>query len=147
MSTTGPTEGVGSTGSTRPPKKRSLLQLLSDVPLLVRQLVLDEIESLKQEMISKLKALGTGAGLLLTAAILALFFIGFLLTAAVWGLSLVMPGWLAALLMAALLLVIAVIVGLIGYNILKKGIPPVPSDTIDGLQKDLNVIRGVGKRA
>jgi hypothetical protein len=40
-----------------------------------------------------------------------------------------------------------VIVGLIGYNILKKGIPPVPSDTIDGLQKDLNVIRGVGKRA
>jgi hypothetical protein len=147
MSTTGPTEGVGATGSTRPPKKRSLLQLLSDVPLLVRQLVLDEIESLKQEMISKLKALGTGAGLLLAAAILALFFIGFLLTAAVWGLSLVMPGWLAALLMAALLLVIGVIVGLIGYNILKKGIPPVPSDTIDGLQKDLNVIRGVGKRA
>ncbi|HEY2643504.1 MAG TPA: phage holin family protein [Galbitalea sp.] len=147
MSTTGPTEGVGTTGSTRPPKKRSLLQLLSDVPLLVRQLVLDEIESLKQEMISKLKALGTGAGLLLAAAILALFFIGFLLTAAVWGLSLVMPGWLAALLMAALLLVIGVIVGLIGYNILKKGIPPVPSDTIDGLQKDLNVIRGVGKRA
>jgi hypothetical protein len=147
MSTTGPTEGVGTTGSTRPPKKRSLLQLLSDVPLLVRQLVLDEIESLKQEMISKLKALGTGAGLLLVAAILALFFIGFLLTAAVWGLSLVMPGWLAALLMAALLLVIGVIVGLIGYNILKKGIPPVPSDTIDGLQKDLNVIRGVGKRA
>lgn len=147
MSTTDPTAGVGPSGSPRAPKKRSLLQLLSDVPLLVRQLVLDEIESLKQEMISKLKALGTGAGLLLTAAILALFFIGFLLTAAVWGLSLVMPGWLAALLMAALLLVIAVIVGLIGYNILKKGIPPVPSDTIDGLQKDLNVIRGVGKRA
>jgi hypothetical protein len=110
--------------------------------MLVRELVLDEIEMLKQEMIAKLKAIGTGAGLLLVAAILALFFIGFLLTAAVWALSLVMPGWLAALLMAALLLVIAVIVGLVGYNTLKKGIPPVPSDTIDGLQKDLNVIRG-----
>jgi Putative Actinobacterial Holin-X, holin superfamily III len=143
MTTTLPT---GANGPVRPPKKRSLLQLLSDVPMLVRELVVDEIESLKQEMIAKLKALGAGAGLLLAALVVALFFIGLLLTAAVFGLSLVMPGWLAALLVAAVLLVIAVILGLVGYNVLKKGIPPVPSKTFGGLQKDLNVIRGVGKR-
>jgi uncharacterized membrane protein len=72
--------------------------------------------------------------------------VGVLLTAAILALALVMPGWLAALLVAALLLVIAVILGLVGYRVLKKGIPPVPSETINGLKKDLNVIRGVGKR-
>jgi Putative Actinobacterial Holin-X, holin superfamily III len=56
------------------------------------------------------------------------------------------PGWLAALYVAAGLLVITIIIGLIGYRVLKRGIPPIPSDTINGLKKDLNVVRGVGKR-
>jgi Putative Actinobacterial Holin-X, holin superfamily III len=128
------------------PKKRSLLQLLSEVPLLVRELVVGEIELLKQEMIRKLKALGVGAGLLFAALIFIFGMLGVLLTAAILGLSAVMPGWLAALLVAALLLIIAVILGLVGYRVLKKGIPPLPTDTISGLKKDVNVIRGVGKR-
>jgi hypothetical protein len=72
--------------------------------------------------------------------------LGVLLTAAVLALSIIMPGWLAALLVAAGLLIIAVIVGLIGYRVLKKGIPPLPDETIAGLKKDLNVIKGVGRR-
>jgi tetrahydromethanopterin S-methyltransferase subunit C len=129
-----------------PPRKRSLLELLTEVPLLVRELVAGEIELLKQEMIRKLKALGVGAGLIAVAAIVLLGMLGVLLTAAIFALSLVMPGWLAALLVAAVLLIVAVILGLIGYRVLKKGIPPLPNETISGLKKDLNVIRGVGKR-
>jgi tetrahydromethanopterin S-methyltransferase subunit C len=129
-----------------PPRKRSLLELLTEVPLLVRELVAGEIELLKQEMIRKLKALGVGAGLIAVAGIVLLGMLGVLLTAAIFALSLVMPGWLAALLVAAVLLIVAVILGLIGYRVLKKGIPPLPNETISGLKKDLNVIRGVGKR-
>lgn len=131
---------------TRGTKKRSLFQLVADVPTLVRELVAGEIELLKQEMITKLKALGIGAGLLLGAAIILLFMIGVLLTSAVLALGQVLPGWASALIIAGVLLVIAVIVGLIGYARLKKGIPPVPSETIRGLKKDLNVIKGVGKK-
>jgi tetrahydromethanopterin S-methyltransferase subunit C len=130
----------------RPTRKRSLLELLTDVPVIVRELVTGEIEVLKQEMIRKLRALGVGAGLIGVAFIILLGMLGVLLTAAVLALSLIMPGWLAALLVAAALLVIAVIIGLIGYRVLKKGIPPLPSETIAGLKKDLNVIKGVGKR-
>jgi tetrahydromethanopterin S-methyltransferase subunit C len=133
-------------GSAPAPRKRSLLELLTEVPLLVRELVVGEIELLKQEMIRKLKALGTGAGLIVGAVIVLLGMLGVLLTSAIFALSLVMPGWLAALLVAAVLLIIAVILGLIGYRVLKKGIPPLPNETIAGLKKDLNVIRGVGKR-
>jgi uncharacterized membrane protein YqjE len=134
-------------GSARPEKKRSLLQLLADVPAIVRELVAGEVELLKQEMIRKLRALGIGAGLIAVAAIILLGMLGVLLTAAVFALSLIMSGWLAALLVAAALLVIGVIVGLIGYRVLKKGIPPLPSETISGLKKDLNVIKGVGRSA
>jgi uncharacterized membrane protein YqjE len=131
----------------RPEKKRSLLQLLADIPTIVRELVAGEIELFKQEMIRKLRALGIGAGLMAVAAIILLGMLGVLLTAAVLALSFIMQGWLAALIVAAALLVIAVIVGLIGYRVLKKGIPPLPSETISGLKKDLNVIKGVGHAA
>jgi hypothetical protein len=130
-----------------PPRKRSLFQLIADIPTLVRELVLGELELLKQEMIAKLKALGVGVGLLLFAVIVLLGMLGVLLTAAIFGLmELGIPGWLASLYVAAALLVIAVIVGLIGYSVLKRGIPPIPNKTIGGLKKDLNVIKGVGKR-
>ncbi len=72
--------------------------------------------------------------------------IGVLLTAAVFALSLVLPGWAAALVVAGALLVIAAILVLIGYNILKKGFPPFPSESIDSLRRDLRAIKGIGKR-
>jgi Putative Actinobacterial Holin-X, holin superfamily III len=133
-------------GATAPSRKRSLLELVTEIPVLVRELVAGEIELLKREMVRKLKALGVGAGLILGAVIVLLGVIGVLLTSAVFALSQVMPGWLAALLVAAALLIVAVILGLVGYSVLKKGIPPLPTETIDGLKKDLNVVRGVGKR-
>lgn len=130
----------------RPPRKRGLFELVAELPTLVSELVHREIELVKAEMTAKLKALGTGGGLLAAAAVILLFMIGVLLTAAVLALSLVMPGWAAALVVAGVLLLVAVIVGLIGYRILKRGIPPVPSETIDSVQRDLRAIRGIGKR-
>jgi hypothetical protein len=128
------------------PRKRSLLELLTEIPVLVRELVVGEIELLKQEMIRKLKALGIGAGLLVGALIFIFAMLGVLLTSAILALAQIMPGWLAALLVAAVLLIIAIILGLVGYSVLKKGIPPLPTETISGLKKDLGVIKGVGKR-
>ena len=126
--------------------KRSLFALLGDIPTMVTDLVHREIELVKVEVTTKLKELGKGSGLLAGAAIVALFMIGVLLTSAVLALSLVMPGWAAALVVAAFLLVVAVILGLIGYRILKKSMPLYPVDSIDSLQKDLRAIQGIGQR-
>ncbi|CAN5159697.1 phage holin family protein [soil metagenome] len=134
------------TASTRTPPKRSLVQLITEIPTLVTGLIQRELDLVKAEMIAKAKALGIGAGLIAGAAIILLGMLGVLLTAAILGLSEVMPGWLAALLVAAVLLIIAVILGLIGYRTLKKGIPPVPTTTIDSLQRDFRAIKGIGKR-
>lgn len=140
------TDTVGPAPTGRPQKKRSFVQLLADIPAIVRELVAGEIALLKQEMIAKLKALGIGAALLVVALIFVFATLGVLLTAAVLALSLVLPGWLSALIIAAFLLIVAVIFGLVGYRVLKRGIPPIPKQTISGLKKDLNVIKGVGKR-
>lgn len=125
--------------------KRSLFKLIGDLPDIVRELVQGEIELLKAEMVRKLKAAGIGSGLIAAAAIVALLFIGVLLTAAILGLALVMPGWLAALLVALVLLIVVVILALAGVRILKQGIPPLPTETIDNIKRDVSVITGVGK--
>lgn len=138
------------TGSARqsvPPRpKRSLLSLVTDIPALIQELFHREVELLKAELIAKLKALGIGAGMLVGAGVVLLFMVGVLLTSAVLALSLVMPGWLAALIVAAFLLVVAGILALIGYRVLQRGIPPVPTESIESLQKDYRAIRGIGKR-
>lgn len=125
--------------------KRSLFKLIGDLPNIVRELVQGEIELLKAEMVRKLKAAGIGSGLIAAAAIVALLFIGVLLTAAILALSLVMPGWLAALLVALVLLIVVVILAMAGMRILKQGIPPLPTETIDSVKRDINVITGIGK--
>jgi len=128
------------------PPRRSLIDLVTSIPNLVSDLVYREIDLIKAEMTAKLKALGAGAGVLAAAALVLLAMLGVLLTAGILALSLIMPGWLAALIVAAGLLIIAVILGLIGYRILKKGIPPVPTESIDSLKRDLRAIQGIGKR-
>jgi len=126
--------------------KRSLLSLVTDIPALIQELFHREVELLKAEVIAKLKALGIGAGLIAIAAVILLFMIGTLLTAAILGLSAVMPGWLAALLVSAFLLIVAAILALVGYRVLKRGVPPVPTESIESLQRDYRAIRGIGKR-
>jgi uncharacterized membrane protein YqjE len=128
------------------PRKRSLIDLITALPDQVQELVQREIELVKTELTEKAKALGTGGGLLLGAVVTLLFFIGVLLTLAIIGLSYLMPPWAAALVVAGVLLITAIILGLIGYRILKRGVPPVPTEAIESIQKDLSAIRGMGKR-
>lgn len=128
------------------PRKRSLVDLITGLPDQVQELVQLEIELVKTELTEKARALGKGGGLMLGAAVTLLFFIGVLLTLAIIGLSYLMPPWAAALVVAGVLLITAIILGLVGYRILQRGIPPVPTEAIESIQKDISAIKGVGKR-
>ena len=123
-----------------------MFALIGDIPTLVSDLVQREIELVKTELIAKFKALGVGAGLIAVALVVLLGMLGVLLTAAILALSLVMPGWLAALLVAGVLLLIAVVLGLVGYRVLMRGVPPVPTEALDSIRRDLSAIKGTGKR-
>ena len=125
--------------------KRSLVKLIADVPGLVGQLIRDELDQIKKEIVGKLSNLGIGVGLLAGAAFVGFFLLAVLITAAILGLAVVLPGWLAALIVAAVLLVIAAILALLGINKLKKGVPPVPEESINSVKNDVRAIKGMGK--
>lgn len=134
------------TDTGRAPRHRSLVQLVQDVPTLVKQLVHDEIALAKAELLGKVKSLGIGAGLMAAALVVLLYLVGVLLTAAVLALSLVLPGWASALIVAGVLLIVAAVLALVGFRILKRGLPPVPTETIDSLKADLRAVKGLGDK-
>ena len=131
---------------TRDRKPRSLFGLVGDVPKLVKELVKGELNLLKAEMLTKAKIFGLAAGLLVGALVIVLYAIGVLLTAAVMGLATVMPAWLAALVIAVVMLIVAGILGWLGWKRLKKGLPITPKRTIDSVKNDINAVKGMGKK-
>jgi tetrahydromethanopterin S-methyltransferase subunit C len=131
---------------TRDRKSRSLFGLVGDVPKLVKELVTGELNLLKAEMLTKAKIFGLAAGLLVGALVIVLYAIGVLLTAAVMGLATVMPAWLAALIIAVVMLIVAAILGWIGWKRFKKGLPITPKRTIDSVKNDVNAVKGLGKK-
>lgn len=125
--------------------KRSLFGLIGSLPTLVVELVKSELDQLKRELLRKLKHAGIGVGLLVAAAVFAFFAAGVLTAAAILGLAVVLPGWLAALIVAALLLVIVGVLVALGVRELRKGNPE-PTETISSVKRDLRVIKGTTKR-
>ena len=126
--------------------KSSLFKLIADLPTLLVDLLRGELESLKQEIVGKIKHAGIGIGLLVAAAVFAFFAVLVLIAAAVLGLATVLPAWASALIIGGVILLIGVVLALIGVGNLKKGVPPAPTETIKSLKKDVRAIKGIGKR-
>jgi hypothetical protein len=142
------TTGVAAVPVTTPRedrRRKSLIQLIGDVPTLVGQLIRDEIEQIKKELTGKLTELGVGAGLLAGAAFLGFFAFGVFLTLAILVIAIWLPAWAATLIVLVVLLNLAAVLGLLGYQRLKKGVPPTPEDSIESVKTDVRAIKGMGK--
>jgi hypothetical protein len=126
--------------------KRSLGGLLSSLPDLVTRLIRGEIALAKGELIAKLRAAGVGIGLLVAAALFGFLLLEVLVAAAVLGTATVFPAWLAALLVGAGLLIVTAILALVGVRALKRGVPPVPTETVESVKSDVRARKGEGRR-
>lgn len=105
-----------------PAHRRSTATLARDVPRLTIELVQAELASLAAEVKARLVAAGIGAGLIVAAALIGFFGLATLVAAGVLGLSTVMNGWLAALLVVLGLLIIVAVAALVGVRSLKRGL-------------------------
>ena len=94
----------------------STRQLLSQLLDTVSLLVTKEVELARAELRADVKAELGMVKLLVAAGVVAIFAVNMLLVAAVFALTAVMPGWLAALVVTAALVLIAVVLGLIGWQ-------------------------------
>lgn len=121
---------------------QSIGELVSRLTDDVRTLVRDEIRLAQLEIKQKGKQAGMGAGMLGTAGVIAFFAVGTLIACAVLALALVMEPWLAALIVGVVLLIIAGIVALLGRSRLRRSMPPVPEEAMQGARDDIETMRG-----
>lgn len=132
-----------------PRERRRTTKGLRPLPVLVRDLVAElrrliaaELALFKAEMSAKAKEAGVGVGLLVGALVFVFFALAALVTTAVLAFALIVPAWLAALIVAAILFVIAGIAILIGVASLKKVPPIIPEETVTSLGDDFRALKG-----
>jgi uncharacterized membrane protein YqjE len=131
-----------SLNETRVNGEATMADLVKRVSTDVSTLVRDELRLAKIELTNKGKQAGLGAGLLGGGGVMAWFGFGALVAAAILGLATVLDGWLAALIVAGALFLIAGLLALVGRGRLKRGIPPVPQEAITSIKADIDELRG-----
>ena len=118
--------------------RRGYFRLLADLPRELSDLVRAEIRLLQSELASKLRAAGVGIGFVTLGVSMLIAFLTMLVVAGVLALSLVMPSWAAALVIAGVALVIALIFIATGIASIKKGFTPFES--VDQIAADFTNI-------
>lgn len=125
--------------------KRSIFTLIGELPGLLIKLAKLELAQLKSELIQKAINAGIGIGMFLAAAFLGFFAFAAFIAAAILGIAVALPAWLAALIVGAALFVIMAILLFLGIRSVKKAMPPKPEKTMDSIKHDINAIKGVGR--
>jgi Flp pilus assembly protein TadB len=134
--------GAGTmTVESKPAADASIGELLSQLSAQTSRLVRDELRLAQKEFQQSAKHAGIGAGLFSLAGLLA--FLGFvtLIGAAVAALSLVLPVWAAAVIVAVVLFLVAGVAGLIGRRQADEVTPAAPR-TVETVKADIQEVKG-----
>lgn len=115
-------------------------ELLTQLSAQTSRLVRDEMRLAQKEFTESAKHAGVGAGLLSGAGIAALFGLAALITAAIAALSLALPVWAAALIVAAVLFVVAGIAALVSRKQLEQA-SPTPERTVANVKQDIDEVK------
>src|SRR6478672_8567224 len=116
--------------------------LVHDLTTQVPELVRSEIRLAQAEVAEKGKRAGIGIGMFSIAGLLAFFGLAALVTTAILGLAEVVDGWLAALIVALALLVVAAVAGVVGKNKVAEAAPPAPERAVEGIKEDIATVKG-----
>jgi uncharacterized membrane protein YqjE len=132
-------------GPPRSPAQQSTSELVQRATEQVTKLVRDELALARAELTEKGKHAGVGAGLLGGGGVLAVYGVGVLIATAVLLLDLVMPAWLAALIVAVVLFIVAGILALIGRKQVKQAVPPMPTAAAASVRADVDAVAAAVK--
>ena len=108
-----------------------------------RTLLRLEIQLIQTEMTDKAKSAARAAAYAAIAAVFAFFAVFGLLIALIWGIGEFMPIWGAALIVTALFLLLAALVGFIAYRRAQRAVPVLPDEAIDAVRTMPEEIRDV----
>ena len=126
--------------------ERTIGQLVADATHDLEGIVRGEIALARAEVTSGAKVLGKGAGLLAGAGFLGLMGFVFLLHSAAWGIGEVLPVWAGYLIVAAVVILVAAVLALLGRKSLQTA-RPAPERAIDQAQQTIAVLKSTGSDA
>ena len=118
-------------------RDRSLGELLKQLSEQTTRLVHQELELAKAELQQKGKEAGAGAGMFGGAGALGLAALGALTACFILALDLILPAWLAALIVAVVYGIVAFVLVKQGQARMKRAVPPVPEQTIETVKEDV----------
>jgi uncharacterized membrane protein YqjE len=114
-------------------------QLSEEIPELVRS----EIRLAQAEVTQKGKRVGLGIGMFSAAGLVAFFALATLVATAVLALAEALPGWLAALVVTGVLLVLAGILAFVGKGKVSSSQPLKPERAVAGVHADVAILKEV----
>jgi uncharacterized membrane protein YqjE len=124
------------------PEGQTLGALVHQLSQQIPELIRSEIRLAQAEVAQKGKRAGVGLGMFSVAGLLAFFALAALVTTAILGLATVVDAWLAALVVAVVLLAAAGVVALMGKNKVAEAAPPAPERAIQGIKEDIATVKG-----
>jgi uncharacterized membrane protein YqjE len=124
------------------PEGQTLGALVHQLSQQIPELIRSEIRLAQAEVTEKGKRAGVGIGMFSVAGLLAFFAFGSIVATAILALTLVVDAWLAALIVALVLLAGAAVAGLVGKNKVAEAGPPAPERAIQGLKEDIATVKG-----
>ena len=116
--------------------------LVHDLTQQLPQLIRSELRLAQAEMTEKGKRAGIGIGMFSVAGLLGFFALATLIATAVLGLAHAVPDWLAALIVAVVLLVGAAVAAMVGKGKVQEATPPVPEHAVQGVKEDIATVKG-----
>lgn len=116
-------------------------ELVGQATQQMSELVRGEMRLAVAELKEKGRHAGKGAGLFGGAGLVALYGAGALVAACIAGLAVVMPTWAAALIVAAVLLIAAGLLAVLGRREAGQATPMVPEKAADDIKQDLATIK------
>lgn len=115
----------------------SVAELVKQLSEQTSRLARQEVELAKAEMTAKGRRAGLGAGMFGGAGMLGVYAVGALVAAAILGLATAVAAWLAALITAGVLGLLAGLLALQGRANVSRAAPPVPEEATESVKEDV----------
>ena len=122
-------------------KDQSVSELIQRASNQAAALVRDEVKLAQLEVQEKAKHAGVGVGLFGGSGLVALYGVGALIATIIMLLATAMEPWLAGLIVAVVLLVVAGVLALTGKKQVEQATPPAPEEAIDSVKTDVDEIK------
>ncbi len=117
-----------------------MAELMTQLSSQTSRLVRDEMRLAQKEFVESAKHAGIGAGLFSAAGLVAVFGLSSVIAAVIAALSLALPVWAAALIVAVVLFAVAGVAGLVSKKQLDQA-SPTPELTVANVRQDIHELQ------